>query len=164
MTTQPELFEQPTTIPITRPATIQAAPERWLLDHLIRTGHLTETGLSRRARIRTCPCHQLVLAGLDEDICAFEVACDPNPLSPLGEALALVEGRRTLAVHRDRGRWVLDRRDHHDIAADPAGTKHREDVVREHRCTSPPPPHGMYTDSRFPETTPPLPADAQPTF
>lgn len=161
---QPTLFDPPTFVPVARQSATRPPAERWLVDHLVRTGHLTETGLSRRARIRTCSCRQLVLAGLDDDTCALEVTCDPHPLSPLGEALALVEGRRTLALHRDGSRWVLDRRDSYDITAEPAGTKHREDVVREHRCTSGPPPAGLYGPSRYPEITPPLPSNAAPPF
>lgn len=125
----------------------------WLTDHLIRTGHLTETGVGRGAKIRTCDrCQARVLAGLDADRCAFEVHADPVPLSALGEALAQLEGRRTVALHRAGGRWELDTRDSHDIAARPAGATPREDVLRVHRCGDPDPPAPLIADSRFPET------------
>lgn len=162
MTSQPTLFD--TTLP-TPPIAISTSPRNWLTDHLIRTGHLTETGLSRRARIRICPtCHQPTLAALDDDTCAFETHCDPHPLNPLGEALALVEGRRTLALHRTAGHWELDRRDHRHITDDPASHRHREDVLRQHRCHTPPIPNDHTAPSRFPETNPPLPPGAAPPF
>lgn len=145
------------------PTTTRPAPARWLLAHLIATGHLTETGLSRRARIRTCRCHAAVLAGLDAETCAFEVAADPTPLNPLGEALAIVEGQRTWSLHREGGRWVLDRRDAWHITAHPAGTRPREDVVREHRCTHPV-ADALAATSCFPETHPKPPANSIPPF
>lgn len=108
----------------------------WLRDHLIAGGHLTETGLTRRARIRVCACSARVLVGLDDDVCALESAVDPEPLNQLGEALALLEGRYTLSLRRDGRGFVLDRRHRFEIAAKPAGTQPRTDVVREHRCGS----------------------------
>lgn len=146
----------------------------WLLDHLIASGHVTETGLTRRAKIRTCgqirrdagvrrKCLDRVLVGLDSDVCAFEVACDPQPLSRLGEALALVDGRRTLTLRREGGGWVLDGRDAHQISWAPAGERPRQDVVAIHRCGSPI-PAAWSTTTTFPEATPSLPANATPPF
>jgi hypothetical protein len=151
--------------------------DTWLRDHLIRAGHLTETGYTRRARLR--PCHQsyklpgsrwvgkcldLVLVGLDGDTCAFEVACDPQPLNTVGEALSLLEGRRTHTLRREGPGYVLDPRDQHEISFAPAGTKPRRDVVRQHRCGTSPPPPGLRAPTSFPEHHPPLPANAQPPF
>jgi hypothetical protein len=47
----------------------------------------------------------------------------PLPLSPLGEALAVVEGRRTYTLRRAGGGWELDGRDHHEITWAPAGSR-----------------------------------------
>lgn len=136
----------------------------WLRDHLIRAGHMTETGLTRRAKIRHCArCGLAVLSGLDNYTGALEAAADPIPLSPLGEAMALIAGHRTFGLHQEGGTWVLDRRDPDDIAHYPAGTRDREDVVPSHVCgtawTGP-----LTTTSRFPETRPPAPTGSTPPF
>ena len=141
--------------------------ETWLRDHLIRTGHITETGVTRAAKIRGCPmrCGSFVLVGLDDaHQCALEARADPIPVSALGEALALVEGRRTWSLHREAGRWVLDPRDDHHIAGYPAGTRLREDVLREHRCGIGVPTGALAAASTHPDTRPPLPAGAEPGF
>lgn len=136
-----------------------------LFEHLVRSGHLTESGLSRRARLRPCPtCPHTVLAGLDDVICAVEVAADPLPLSELGEAVVLLQGRRTFHLRREGGGWVLDPRDRHDIAAKPASTQKRTDVLAEHRCSLGPPAPALRARSTFPETRPRPPADAVPPF
>lgn len=139
----------------------------WLRDHLIASGHLTETGLARRARLMRCPepdCRDQVLAGLDDDRCALEARTDATPLSALGEALAVVEGRPTYSLRREGPGWVLDRRDHHRIAWAPAGSQPRHDVVRQHRCGTPPPSGQLTTLSSFPEVAPPMSANATPPF
>jgi hypothetical protein len=138
--------------------------ETWLRDHLIRTGRMTERGITRRARIRTCRrCNADVLAGLDNFTGALEVAADPVPLSPLGEAVALAKGHRTFALHQEAGSWVLDRRDDEHIAHHPAGTRTHEDVVPSHVCgtawTGP-----LTAPTRFPETRPPAPTGSTPPF
>lgn len=137
----------------------------WLRDHLIRAGHMTEKGLTRRAKIRHCArCGLALLTGLDAEMCALEAACDPSPLSPLGEALALVEGRRTWALHSEGGRWVLDRRDEDEIASEPAASHLRQDVLRQHRCESGAPTGQLTAPTTFPETTPPQPPNSPPPF
>lgn len=136
----------------------------YLLDHLIASGHVTETGLTRRAKIRTCSCRAKILAGLDADIAALEARCDPQPLSPLGEALAILEGRRTYTLRREGRGWVLDWRDAHEITWSPATSRARRDVVRQHRCKTPPPAPELAAASAFPETKPPLPPAAAPPF
>lgn len=151
MTTEPTLFG---TIPAT-PEPESAKPTDWLLAHLIRHGYVTETGITRTARIRTCRCCRTpTLAGLDDTTCALDVSCDPTPLTPIGEALALVEGRRTLALHREGNRFVLDPREREHITAYPASTRDREDVLREHRCHTPPPAGQLAAPSNYPETAP----------
>lgn len=150
-----------TTSSSSRPASL------WLRDHLVASGHLTETGLARRAWLRPCHgrgCRSLVLAGLDADFAACEAYVDPVPLSTLGEALAVIEGRRTYSLAKAGGGWVLDGRDHHRITFAPAGSRTRLDVVREHRCRSPKLPAALVAPSSFPEVRPPMPIDAVPPF
>lgn len=136
----------------------------WLRDHLVASGHMTETGATRRARIRTCSCKADVLIGLDSDVAALEVTCDPCPLSRLGEALALLDGRRTLTLRREGRGWVLDWRDAHEITSAPAASQQRRDVVRQHRCRTGQPTGDLLAPSSFPEVHPPAPAGAVPPF
>lgn len=108
-----------------------------VLEHLQREGHLTETGLTRRARPRTCVrCQAWTVAGLDADILALEARCDPTPLSALGEVLALVDGRRTVDLIRTRGRLELEQRWGEHIDTFPAGGGHG-DVLASHVCGQP---------------------------
>lgn len=114
-------------------------PTPWLVDHLRATGALTETGLSRRARPRRCyRCRAWTVTGLDADVLALEAACDPTPLSALGEVLALATGRRTVDLVATRGRLELEQRWADHIAAFPPGSGHG-DVLAEHRCGLPVP-------------------------
>lgn len=164
---QQKVLDYPTlaTLRRSRPAIRWPVMSTWLRDHLIRTGHMTETGISRRARIRRCRrCSSHILTGLDADVCAIEANADPVPLSPLGEALAVLEGRITWSLHSEGGRWVLDVRDPLHIAAHPAGTRGREDVVREHRCRSSSVVPALTASTRFPETRPPAPVGSEPGF
>lgn len=139
--------------------------DTWLRDHLIRSGHMTEDGVTRKARIRTCPtCHHQILVGLDDVQCALEVHADPMPLSPVGEAVALLSNRRTVNLRREGGGWVIDRRDDHDIAATPAGTATRTDVLGQHHCATGPPPPALRAPSSFPETKPRIFANERPDF
>lgn len=137
----------------------------WLRDHLVAAGQVTETGVARTARIRACDdCRAQVLAGLDSDIAALEAYCDPQPLSRIGEAIALLEGRRTLTLRREGRGWVLDWRDSHEIAGAPATSQPRRDVVREHRCRTPSPADGLIAPSTFPEVAPQSPPNAAAPF
>lgn len=86
-------------------------------------GRNTKTG-------RCTQCRQPVLRGLDEDMCALLVEVDPTPLTPLGEAMALLAGRKTYDLARDTGRWQLTRRGRWRIT----GPRHNTDVVPAHRC------------------------------
>lgn len=107
---------------------------------LVREGHITPSGTGRRAQPRRCrDCRAPVLVGDDHDTTRLTATVDPEPLTPLGEALAILEGRRTLALVMEAGRLVMWARDAGHIRSAPAGTRAREDVLREHRCGSPPP-------------------------
>lgn len=156
----PTLFDQPTPPIPTTPAT----PDPWLIRHLVAAGHLTETGLSRRARPRPCPtCHTWTLTGLDDDLCAFEATCDPAPLTTLGEALALIAGRRTLALRRTRGRLELDQRWADHIEAEPAGSP-RLDVLATHTCGHPIPTAWTAPSAFTPPPAAHLPAGSPAPF
>lgn len=123
----------------------------WLRNKLLHDGILDPRGVGRPIQIRTCPdCRASIIRGLDDDRCALLATVDPQPLSPLGEALALIEGRYTVTLRHDRGRLVLDTRDSFHIKGSPAGTRHGEDVLRMHRCGSPPLEPPLTTDSRHP--------------
>ena len=105
-------------------------PERVLEAVAARSG-----GGSRRVNLSRCPsCGWPALRGADADRCGAVVRVDPVPLTPLGEALALVRGMETFTLHLESDMWVLDYRDPWGRAADPAGGLWRADVVPEHRC------------------------------
>lgn len=131
----------------------------WLKDHLVAAGYMTETGATRRARVRRCGCGVDIIVGLDGDRLAFEARVDPYPLSSVGEVLALLEGRYTWAAYADGGRHVLEFRDSHAISARPAG-KCPEDVMRQHRCDTPE-PAGVIA-SAFTSPPKPTPSDVPP--
>ena len=108
----------------------------WLADHLENTGRRGRDGIGRRAYPHHCrACGQLVLTGLDNDLCAGVAHADPTPLAPLGEALALIDGRTTYALTRGPGRIELTLRDPWQITGTPAGTA-GFDVVAAHTCTA----------------------------
>lgn len=105
---------------------------RWLADRLVEDGVLSESGLSRTARIRAHPpCRIPTMAGIDSD--GLDAWCELAPLSAAGEAGALLAGRRTHRLHADR----LVRRDQWSIAGRPAGSDASEPVFAEHRCRQP---------------------------
>lgn len=142
-----------------------SAPTSWLWDHLVRSGYVSEGGSTRRARLKTCPagCKAWVLAGLTGITGAVDARVDPEPLSQLGEAVALLEGRGTVSLHHEGGRFVLDLRGASEIKYGPAGTQEREDVLRQHRCRTPPPEGALVAASTFVKKTP-QPVGDQPPF
>lgn len=105
----------------------------WLKSHLVETGVLTPSGLGRKAQLRRHKhCGLPTLTGLDGDLCAFEVSCDLGELTAQGEALALLEGRRTFEVSK---RGELYYRQHWAIKSRPAGGS--TPVLAQHICESP---------------------------
>lgn len=80
-------------------------------------------------------CQQSILAGLDEDQMAMPALVDPIPLSPLGEALALMDGRHTYKLARHKQGLALWRRTHFNIRAHPASEE--TIVVADHKCGGP---------------------------
>lgn len=104
----------------------------WLADHLATTLGVDPRGVGRRARTATCPtCQRPVLRGLDHDRTAGVATVDPSPLNPLGEALALLDGRSTYDLAW-RGRYELDHRNQWVVAKHPPSSSRC--VVTEHRC------------------------------
>lgn len=103
---------------------------RWLRDRL---GTPTR---GRGCRATKCiVCRGDVLAGFDEDQCAALVIADPTPLSPLGEALALIEGRRSYRLERYKDGAALWFRSHWQIQGAPASTE--TIVLTDHKCGAP---------------------------
>lgn len=82
--------------------------------------------------VKCIKCQADVLAGFDEDHCASIVIADPTPLSPLGEALALIENRRSYELCRHGAGLALWIRDHWQIAGRPASAE--TIIVTDHKC------------------------------
>lgn len=103
----------------------------------------------RSARYTRCfDCRRPVLSGLDEDLGAFQVTADPTPLTALGEALVLLDDRRTVAARRHaQTGLVLERRSRDRIARHVPGTAQpwrAFDVLPTHQCGSAPLPPQAY--------------------
>lgn len=123
----------------------------WLRRHLEQTG-VTTQGYTRRARPDRCKtCRATVVKGWTDEPCAILASADPTPLSNLGEALALLQGRATYDLARRGGRYELDHRESDHIASSPPETpdawRRNADVLAEHRCHADPLPS---IESRLP--------------
>lgn len=107
----------------------------WLRRRLVQAGVMDdETGATRKARAEFCGgCGAVVMVGIDGDLAGSVATCDPTPLSPTGEALALLAGRGTFELRWIGGRYELDRRDAFRIRGSPAGTNGIDILVR-HDC------------------------------
>lgn len=90
-------------------------------------------GVRRIARLTTCPaCRAPVLAGLDDDVCAFSVRAGTDRLTTVGEVLALAAGRATFDAVPAAGGIRLVRRDESRIRS-----PRRAPVVADHACGDP---------------------------
>ena len=107
---------------------------------LIDNGHLSITGLSRKARVLDCPhCRVPCIAGLDSHIAALDAWCDPTALTLDGELEALLAGLRTFTLWRGseialRHQWI--------VAADHAKRRNpspTRTILAQHRCGDPVP-------------------------
>ena len=146
---------------MTRPEPIP----NWLLKKLMIDGVIGPGGITRKAKPRRCKCRAVILTGLDHPtMCALERRVDPDPLTPLGEALALVEGRYTVSLNHEAGAYVLNQRYDLQIQDWPASTRHGEDILRQHRCTTPPIVGPLLADSTFPASKPMTRANSTPPF
>jgi hypothetical protein len=93
----------------------------------------SRSGATRATGIRLCPkCRAPILTGLDAEICAFTVRVDPTPITPLGEAIALLQGRATYNLADGPNRKELDLRDQWRITM-----PRKYPVLPEHRCGQP---------------------------
>lgn len=106
----------------------------WLVASLSARGLHDADGIRRSARLARCDeCHRPVLAGLDDDVAAMPVQCEPHEIDLQGETLALLLGLRTYTLTRRiqaRGLgWNLDLRDRWAIAKG-----QRTPLLAQHRC------------------------------
>ncbi len=102
----------------------------WLRRQLVDTGHLTDDGLTRSARLRRCPrCRRPVLAGIDNN--GLDAWADPAPLDADGEARALLDGRHTWDLF---ARTDLVFRTSMSIRHRPAGSDPDRPVLAMHAC------------------------------
>ena len=110
-----------------------------------------DTGATRRAVDRYClVCRAHVMRGIDRPFGGMSRDLDPEPLSRLGEALALMSGRRTFTLRWIGDRYEIDSRDSFSIRGSPAGSVVGCDVLVEHVCGADELPHGptQIVDSR----------------
>jgi hypothetical protein len=95
-------------------------------------------GVARAARSTSCGrCRSPVMVGLDDDMCALSAVVDVYPLSPAGEVVALMSGRRTYSLTWAGGRYEIDRRDSYRIEGMAPGDRSNVDVVVNHECGTP---------------------------
>ena len=115
------------------------------------------TRAARKTKCRTCK--KATLTGDSADVMAFAVEVDPDPIGPLGEALAQLAGRATYAVRRQAGAAVrLHQRDRWQITGTTSLLPF--DVVADHACGKPLP--GV--PSQFLSPTPQGATDDHPPF
>lgn len=109
-----------------------------VLAHIATTTGVDHRQVSRRTRRDRCRrCSAWIFRGLDADLCAGDVRVDAVPLSPLGEAVAVLAGLGTWRLSVTAtigGRLQLDFRDPISIRAEPAGALERADVLPGHSC------------------------------
>jgi hypothetical protein len=109
-----------------------------------------------RATILTCPrCDALVLRGRDGHATIRVATVDPQPISQVGEAVALIQGRTTYNLYTAEGsRLELYRRTDFHIR----GERHRP-VVADHVCGAAP-----LDPADLPPPAPPKPQSFVPPF
>lgn len=94
-------------------------------------------GHTRKVGATTCPrCHAPTLTALDGASPSPLLVVDPTPLSPVGEALALLAGRYTVGLWQAGTHYQLVMRDSYAITGAPAGTA-GHDVLAQHVCNAP---------------------------
>jgi hypothetical protein len=104
---------------------VTTKPPTWLADRL---GAPTRRGVTAE---RCRDCRAQILFGWDDDVAATRVAVEPTPLTPMGEAIALLGGRSSYTLKSRKAGLALWRRDHWQIA----GIKSpRIDIVATHKC------------------------------
>lgn len=136
----------------------------WLARRLDAAGLMdASTGATRSARVVICPrCQARIWRGMCAEFGGWSVDADPEPLSALGEALALLAGIPTYELRWLGNRYELDGRDAWRITGSPAGVSARLDVLAGHECDGPVLPHAptmlrdqiWYTHAADPEEAP----------
>jgi hypothetical protein len=95
------------------------------------------TGAVRRARAVRCQrCRRPIILGLDSDWGSCVAECDPDSLSPYGEALARLARRRTYSFRYLGDRYLIDIRDQFIIAGEAKRPRRNADVLVNHVCES----------------------------
>lgn len=98
---------------------------QWLKDR--------QAAWARSANLKPCPlCRATVLAGLDADNAACPIRCDPTPLTEMGEAVALLQGRTTYDLLPAKTGKELHERNAYFIAK-----ARRYSVFATHKCNNP---------------------------
>jgi hypothetical protein len=136
---------------------------QYLIDRLDRAGWIDAAmGATRQARATRCNgCHQAVIRGLTNFPGALAVDADPRPLTALGEALCLIQRRRTYELrHFPPADYDLDARDQWRRKERPAGATRNVDVLALHLCGNPPP--GPYAATMLLERSHKDPGDEPP--
>lgn len=86
----------------------------WLWAWMVRTGLARADGVGQRIKPYRCVCGDTVLRGLDSEVCAVVVSVDVGGVDALGEAVALLQGRRTYTLlpllHRSQNSFCLIQR------------------------------------------------------
>lgn len=102
----------------------------WIIRYLISVGRMDPDRIGRRLTPRYCrTCGRFLLVGLDADRAALPIGLDPRPLTPTGEAVALICGAETYTGRRFRAGLSADRRSAREIAQ-----RRDETVLAAHRC------------------------------
>ena len=105
---------------------------RHVLQHLIDTGRMTTSHLTRKAKYRRHTCGLILTAGIDDAGC--ETWLWPLPTTTHGEYAARMADLLTYSTEIGQGIYC---RDPITIRASPADIRH---TYVAHRCTDPPPP------------------------
>lgn len=109
---------------------------QWLERHLTELGRWNTDGVARGISTRQCKrCGDMVMRGLDADICAMPTTVDFIEVDQVGEIIVLAQGRWTYSVNRflkSNGLmgWQLNTRYRR------AWPKYRVAVVPSHLCGS----------------------------
>ena len=132
--------------------------EPWLKNQLIQTGRMSETGLTRNARIHTCPrCKTPTIAGYDADRAALDVWCDTTELNPTHELEALLSGRETYTLTPSSSHnHKLNRRDQFNVTQTP-----KHPLLATHLCHDPIPAawEQPANPNNTPKSAPPMNTD-----
>lgn len=115
-----------------------AARQRALTARRVADGFDADSRATRKVRAAYCEkCRANVMRGLPSDLVTWEVLADPGALSPFGEAIAKLAGRRTIALQWAYDHYqFVDNRDQFTIPAQPAGSIAGTDVLVIHECFS----------------------------